>query len=278
MLQIVGVLALCLSAGLIVLSGGDAREKKARPNSQQQSIDERRAARRRQARRSRETARGLKPDSRQKPNLLLLDDAEERELTDLARKVLASLQAALDSEDYSQIAKILAMAQDAPKGSLGKTTDGMPVVLRKKIVEAMGWFGAKALPEMIGFLGDPNQEVYQMSLDQFELALSDITLGDRDRARIVTMASTVLTDHDALEQIFMEIANMRNSVAADTMYSICMEGTPEAKAQMPEVIEFVTGEENITTVEDLTRWKNENPDGPDDEDLYGPMSDGSDEE
>jgi hypothetical protein len=85
------------------------------------------------------------------------------------------------------------------------------------------------------------------------------------------MASTVLTDTDALEQIFTEIANMRNSVAANTIFTICQDGTPEAKRLIVDTMEFVTGEDNIKTVEDLERWLAEKPDGPDDEDLYGPM-------
>ena len=94
---------------------------------------------------------------------------------------------------------------------------------------------------------------------------------DRERAKIVSLASTVLTDTDALEQIFMEISNMRNSVAANTIFTICQDGTPEAKRLIVDTMEFVTGEDNIKTVEDLERWLTENPDGPDDEDLYGPM-------
>ena len=43
---------------------------------------------------------------------------------------------------------------------------------------------------------------------------------------------------------------------------------------MPEPISFVTGtdEGEIVTVEDMEKWLGENPDGEDDEDLYGPMN------
>ena len=102
-------------------------------------------------------------------------------------------------------------------------------------------------------------------------ALSDVSLGDRERAKIVSLASTVLTDTDALEQIFMEISNMRNSVAANTIFTILQDGTPEAKRLIIETMEFVTGEDNIKTVEDLEKWLAENPDGEYDDDLYGPM-------
>ena len=222
------------------------------------------------ARNGRTSAKDIKLEAREKPNMFL-DDEEEKELTDLARKVLSSLQMALDTDDYQQIKHILDMTRHAAKGSLSKATEGMPVALRRKLVEAIGWFGAQGLPEMLEFIADENEEVSQMALDQFEQALCDVSLGDRDRARIVSLASTVLTDADALEQIFMEISNMRNSVAVNTIYTICQDGTPKAKELIIDTMEFVTGEDNIKTTDDLARWLEENPDGPDDEDLYGPM-------
>ncbi len=66
---------------------------------------------------------------------------------------------------------------------------------------------------------------------------------------------------------------MRNTVAANTIFSICQDGTPEAKDLMSEVIPFVTGEDDIVTVEGLENWVANNPDGEDDDDLYGPMDD-----
>ena len=219
----------------------------------------------------RKSAKSIKVEPREKPKIIFLDDEEEKELTELAHKVLASLQAALDAEDFEQIRQILEMARSAPKGSLGRSTQGMPVALRKRIVEALGWFSAQGLPELVEFLADADPDVYQMAVDQFEQALSDISLGDRDRAEIVKMASKVLTDRDVLERIFMEIPNMRNSVIVPTIKEICANGTPEAKELMPDTIEFATGEDNIVTTEDLDDWQRRNPDGPDDYDLFGPI-------
>ena len=137
------------------------------------------------------TETNIKAENRQKPSILNLEDAEEKELTDLARKVLASLQSALDAEDFDQLLKIIEMTSNAPKGSLSKFMEGMPVALRKRLVEALGWFGARAIPELAGFLADADPEVFQMTLDYFEQALSDVTLGDRERSRIVTLSTSV---------------------------------------------------------------------------------------
>ena len=275
----IGLVILLIGAGIAFMGtdGGADSSNSAQATLENKTVKSRsKNANRRPTKKSkfqgmrRASAKDIKLETRVKPSMLL-DDEEEKELTELARKVLASLQTALDNEDFDQIRQILEMVQNASKGSLGRHSEGMPVALKKKMIEAISWFGAQGLPELIGFIADADEDVAQMALDQFEQALSDISLGDRERARIVSMASTVLTDTDALEQIFMEIANMRNSVAANTIFTICQDGTPEAKRLIVDTMEFVTGEDNIKTVEDLERWLTENPDGPDDEDLYGPM-------
>ena len=217
------------------------------------------------------TVRVPDAEKREKPRLLDFEDEEEKELTELARKVLALLQDALDAEDIEQIRAILAMAKKESGGSLSKKNADIPVAMKKRIVEALGWFGNAAIPDLMEFLADEEPEVVQMTADQFDLALQDISLGDRERAKIVTLAGSVLNDRDVLEMMFMEIANMRNSVALQAIVDICFTGTEAAKEQIVDTMEFVTGDPDIETVEDMERWYHENPDGEDDEDLYGPM-------
>lgn len=274
----IGLVILLIGAGIAFMSmdGGSDSSNSARPTLENKAEKSRpKKANHRSTKKGkiqgarRGSEKDIKLETRVKPSMFL-DNEEEKELTELARKVLASLQTALDNEDFSQIRQVLEMAQNASKGSLGRNTDGMPVALKKKLIEAISWFGAQGLPELIGFIADANEEVAQMALDQFEQALSDISLGDRERAKIVSLASTVITDSDALEQIFMEISNMRNSVAANTIFTICQDGTPEAKKLIVGTMELVTGED-IKTVEDLAKWAAENPDGEFDEDLYGPL-------
>lgn len=211
----------------------------------------------------------------EKPNVLA--DVDEADLTELAREVLLSLQQALDDDDYSGVKEVLSMCQNARSGELSRSgkikTDLIPVLLRRKLVEAMGWFGAEAIPELIGFIADADDGVAQMSKDQFQLALEDTSLSDLERARIVSLAAQAVTDSDFLEQIFAEINDMRHSVGASTLVDICQNGTEAAKALMPDAIEFFTGEDNIKTVEDVEKWLEENPDGPDDDDLYGGIKD-----
>lgn len=236
-----------------------------------QDIEQRRNAGKIRARARREAARAGKTAvriEREKPKILELEDDEEAKLNDFSRKILQDLQAALDSENFSRVSKLVAkMLEIPPDPKFGK--DGVAALLRRKAVEALGWFGAQALPELVGMLGDADPEIVQSTFDQFSLALEDISLSDYERADIVVMAAKVLKNTDDLEMLLMEINNMRHSVGAGALVEICLEGTDAAKALMPDTIEFFTGEDNIVTIEDMERWLAENPDGEDDDDLYG---------
>lgn len=165
---------------------------------------------------------------REKPQLLALDDDEDAKLNEYSRKILADLQKALDSENFSLVKKLVAkMLEIPPDPKFG--AEGVATLLRRNAVEALGWFGAKGLPELAALLADPDPDVAQASIDQFNLALEDITLSDYERADIISMAAKVLKDPDGLEMMFMEINDMRHSVGAGLLVDICLNGTDVAK-------------------------------------------------
>lgn len=204
----------------------------------------------------------------EKPSMLEFDDDEEAKLNEFSKRLLAELQDALDSEDFYKVRKLVEkLLETPPDPKFG--AEGVANLLRRKAVEAMGWFGARGLPELVGLLADADNEISEAAFDQFTLALEDISLSDYDRADIVAMAARVLSDSDNLETLFMEINNMRHSVGVKLLTDIWMNGTESAKGLLKEQIEFFTGEDNIASIEDLNKWLEENPDGPDDEDLYG---------
>ena len=223
----------------------------------------------------RNRSRVIKKASRvraEKPRLIALFEDEEAKLNEFSRQVLAELQAALDAEDFNEVRRLVEkLLERPPDPKFGDA--GVAALLRRSAVDALGWFGAKGLPELVGLLADENPEIAQASLDQFNLALEDISLSDYERADIISMAAKVLTDIDGLEMMFMEINNMRHSVGAGLLVDICLNGTDAAKSLMKDQIEFFTGEDNIVTVEDIEKWLAANPDDPDDDDLYGGFKD-----
>lgn len=256
---------LVLAATVALLSGGDSSESDkdlARRSLRIRTVDQR-GRNRLSAEKSKLVRKGDRGKSsktalaiREKPSLRL-DDAEDAKLSALAKSILKDLQDALDSDDFKRISTILARMQSLM--ARGKFSD-IPVSIRLKAVEALGWFGAKGVPEMVGFLADADPEVVQMSIEQIENALDDITLSDRERSEIISIASKYITDDDALEYIFMNINDMRPSVGIGTLVDICENGNEQSRAKMPDAIEFFTGDGEIRTVEDAERWLEENPD------------------
>ena len=93
----------------------------------------------------------------------------------------------------------------------------------------------------------------------------------------LTAAAAVIADADAMDSILMSLNEMRPSVAVATIKQIWATGTDAAKAALREAIEFLTGEENITTPEQLDNWYNDpsgdNRDDEDAEEFYGPSQD-----
>lgn len=216
------------------------------------------------------------------PKLVLESNGDgvtsEKELDEEVRKTIAALQAALDENKREKVFELVRQLQQMAYGRAsqdGNETGGthaskkVPKSVRLMAVSALGWYGASALPEIAGFLGDENAEVVQAAIDKYAEALSDFYLGDRDRSLILMQAAKVITDADSMNYLMFELNNMRHSVAVETMKAMMTDGTSATKSILPENIQFYTGEEDIDTPAKLDEWLSNNPDGQYDEDFYG---------
>ena len=207
-----------------------------------------------------------------KPNVLEVLDAangaDEDDLTDAEKSVMKDIQAALDANDLKSLRRALSRLTASTKsGGLGGYSK-VPRSIRSAAVQALGWFGKDAAIDLMGFMADGDDEVAADAANLFELALQDVSLGDRERAEIVKATAKTLTDTDQLDTLLFTLNDMRNSVKADTVISILTEGTPQAKTTMLEQIEFYL-DVDVTTVEGAKKWAAQNPDDPDDEEFYG---------
>jgi hypothetical protein len=189
---------------------------------------------------------------------------EERGLTAEMKKVLRFLRDVSDSDNKSEVIR---MVQELQKSK--DWPDSVPKVVRLAAIEALGWFGSSCLPEAVGFLADADEEVVACAMSQFEEAVGDLEKSDRERAEILVLASMVVTDSDAMDSMLMELNNMRNSVAAETVKQLWLNGNMTTQKLLLEAIESVTGEEGIDTPEKLDAWLAENPDDEGDEEFYG---------
>lgn len=215
--------------------------------------------------------------------VILVEDDEYDELTELQRELLKELQEAVDRGDFKAICTLIermksdGMAIAANRGSSDWAAN-VPIALRRNAVLALGWVGSWALPELVEFLADPAPEVVADAQSQLEQALMDFEMGDYELAKVIVNLMRVVNEPDAVDSYYMELSRMRNSVMISTLVEIASSGTEVAKEKFAENLAFYTGDDAIETVEQAEQWLLDNPDGEDDDEFYGNVqpSDGDD--
>lgn len=206
---------------------------------------------------------------REKPNLALTED-EEAKLNAEMKKVLADLRRAVDQENRKAVSKL---AEQILVKMRKNGDDAVPPFVRSKAIEAISFFLPDSLADLAGFMADSDPEVLEEAMAQFELAIDDPDLGDRELSSILKTFSKALTDPDAIDSFFMGIeSDMRNSVAVETYKYVAENGSDAIKSRIWESVEDFTGEDYIKSAKDLDDWLSQNPDDPDDDDFYGGSS------
>ena len=82
----------------------------------------------------------------------------------------------------------------------------------------------------------------------------------------------MLADSEALDWMLSGVIDSRHSVGIDTFDYIAKKGTKEAKEMLPDYLDLFTGDEEVKTMEDARKWLDNNPDEPDDEEFFGPLT------
>lgn len=199
-----------------------------------------------------------------KPIILNVD--EDAKLSAEMKKILLELQDALDREDRRGASRQAAKIQEMLKRN---GAEAVPVSVRLRAVEALGWFLPDTLSDLVTFMSDSSPDVVDDVMTAFEEALDNISLGDRELSQIVKSVSKVLSNEDALDSLFFCIeSDMRNSVAVDTYKYVMENGSDACKARILESVQDFTGEEDLKTKEDLENWLKGNPDDEYDEEFY----------
>ena len=201
-----------------------------------------------------------------------LDDEDDAKLSAEFKELYQALQNAFDAQDRLAVIELVKKLQ-----SMDEWPDGIPKAVKLAALDSLAWFGAGCLPEALGFLADRDAEVSEMAIEKFEEMLSDMDMGDRATSEVIKALSQVVHDTDALDSFFMEFNNMRNSVKAETALAIYDSGNAEAIAVLEENLELIfsdnEGDYEIKGREDIVKYAEDNPDGEDDEETYGPTQD-----
>ena len=182
---------------------------------------------------------GAKP----KPVLAFSDDADGDDDRSPEEKALAEkIEAALDEESLPAAIECAKAALECPNADV-----------RHAMVETLGWFGAKGLPELTPFLADSDAGVRESAMNEWSMALADID-DEAQKISTVEMAMSVLGDEEALEDISGEYIGVDEKLAVESLVRIIEgEGSEKGIEKAKETYEFVTGEE-YTGRADAERW------------------------
>ncbi len=111
------------------------------------------------------------------------------------RNLAESVQNALDREDYAATLK-----------AAGKALNSTNAEVRLHAVEALGWFGKRALAELTPCMADSDENVAQSAANAWELALSEIE-DAKERFDVALLALTTISAKDPLRMIGSQFAN-----------------------------------------------------------------------
>ena len=183
--------------------------------------------------------------SRPKPVLdFSTDDGEDEDdkRTPEEKALAERIEKALDDDD---LAAAIACADEAQRCGV--------VEIRQAMVDTLGWFGEKALPELMPFLADADEDVRDSAKNEWSMAISSIE-DDSAKIRVVELAMGVLKDEDTLEDIAGEYIGVDEKMAVESLARIIAEGkSPAGVEKAKETYEFVTGEE-WAGAEEAARW------------------------
>lgn len=185
-----------------------------------------------------QTRKTKKPETRQrpksakpaKPHIEVTEDDET--MTPQERALATRIEKALDEE---RLEDAVACAKEA-------LASKNPEV-RQAMVDTLGWFGEKALPELTPFLADPDEDVRDSAMNEWSMAVSQIE-NEAEKLGVVELAMNVLTDEDALEDISGEYIGVDEKLAVESLVRLIeANGSAAGVAKAKETYEFVTGDE-----------------------------------
>lgn len=161
------------------------------------------------------------------------DDEDESDGISLADRELANrIERAYDEEN---LRSALLCVKDAQK-----STDPN---IRQSMVDTLGWFGGEALPELLPFLADPDEDVRDSARSHMAMGLSDLE-SERNRIDVVERIMGVLDDEDFLSDMSDEYIGIDEKLAVESLVRVIEGGgSKEGIARAKETYEFVTGEQ-----------------------------------
>lgn len=162
------------------------------------------------------------------------------------RRLSLAVQAALDENDFKSVVSATAAALKSPNPEV-----------RENAVEALGWFGVEALPELTPLMADKNEDVAEAAMNNWQSALSEIEDVDT-KAKIAETVMPSLFNTDALEMIVTEITGQDDDLKIMQSLVNLMEcGNGKVVSVVKEEYESLTGD-TWTGIDAAEAWLQEN--------------------
>lgn len=161
------------------------------------------------------------------------------------QRVVDEIQSALDDESFDAVKRLAAMSQNSSTAEV-----------RQKAVDALEWFGEQALPELVPFLADADEDVRSSAMNAVEQALMQIE-DEGEKARHIESLAMVkgACNESGLAMLSGQLNSLSDSTiaVATAVRIITSNANPSAVNEMKEVYRFHT-EENYTTPEAAEKW------------------------
>lgn len=184
------------------------------------------------------------------PELEIPQDDFER-YSAVEKKLFNDIKRALSDNDRKSLVRLASQAQSS--GQRG---------IRSAAVDALGWVGKDAIPELAAFAADADREIASEAMDNLVSALqeSDPNLSDLEND-IATAASLeqlmkAVSDSVELDALAMTYHTLDDKVAIESLQRV-IDGGGKAADVAKETYSFVTGEDYVSA-EAAKAWVKEN--------------------
>lgn len=180
---------------------------------------------------SNETAKTDEPKAAAKKPMTPMPDWFEDLPSGKDRTIARNVQEARDAEDLKALREASAQARKSSNPEV-----------RKAAVEALGWFGERAVADLTGYLQDKDKGVAQAAIGAWDNAVDNLH-DDRTRVQIAGTTMAALTDEAALATVASKIeATDEKLLAVDALVNVIESGNAAAAMAAKESYQHIMGE------------------------------------
>jgi hypothetical protein len=194
-------------------------------------------------------ARRARLENRENSELISeIADMIQQEFTEEERRYLTTLRDALNSDDNK---RIIAVARLAVKSNNSE--------IKERAINALGWVGEEALPELTEFLMDDDEEIVQAAIDKWEEAIRECE-NEADVINNTMLGMMAIKDEAACDYLSMNfIKSGEATLAVEAIVNLMACDNEACHRPAKEAYEWITDKE-WTGAADAKAWIAAHPD------------------